>query len=139
MAAGFERELSKYGLSLTENVILFTVQAIERTGGAPTPAEVSRWSFRKPHTISGVLEKMEKKGLVKRVHDLEKKNLVRVVITEKGRSAYESSTRKIYVKKLLSALSLEERRQLRSYLLKLRSKALKELGANTMIPFPQLH
>ncbi len=139
MAEGFERELRKYGISLTENVILLTIQAIEQNGGVQTtPAEISRWSFRKPHTISGVLKTMESKGLVKRRRNLNKKNLVRVEITRKGLSAYEQASKKIYVKKILSALSEDERQQLRSCLLKLRNKALKDLGMDQKMPYPQL-
>lgn len=139
MAASFEKELGKHGLSLTENVILFTIQAIEHSGNArPTPAEISRWSFRKPHTISGVLNTMERKGLVKRVRDLQRKNLVRIALTEKGMAAYEQSARKMFVKGLLSSLTPEERRQLRGCLGKLRSRALRELGMEDKAPYPQL-
>jgi len=57
----------------------------------------------------------------------DRKNLVRVSITEKGQQAYDKSTRRKPIYKIISSLSEEERQQLRSCLEKLRNKAFKEL------------
>jgi len=50
-----------------------------------------------------------------------------VSITEKGQQAYDKSTRRKSIRKIMSSLSEEERQQLRSCLEKLRNKAFKEL------------
>jgi DNA-binding MarR family transcriptional regulator len=46
-------------------------------------------AVREPHTITKLLHRMEKVGLVTKTNDLEKKNMVGVSITEKGQQAYE--------------------------------------------------
>ena len=56
-----EKELRRFGLSPMEAALLFAVHAI---GERATPAEISRWLFRESHSVSGLLDRMEKKGLV---------------------------------------------------------------------------
>jgi MarR family 2-MHQ and catechol resistance regulon transcriptional repressor len=129
-----QKELDRYDISTAEASVLFAVQAIgERT----TPAEITRWLLREPHTVTELLNRMVKKGLVTKSKDLEKKNMVRVSVTEKGRQAYEQSTKRKSIHKVMSALSREERRQLGSYLERLRNKALGELREERpKPPFP---
>jgi DNA-binding MarR family transcriptional regulator len=68
---------------------------------------------------------MEKQGLVRRVKDLSRKNMVRVELTEKGHEACNRSAKRESMYKILSSLSDEERQQLCLYLRKLRDKALR--------------
>ena len=63
-----EKELSQYGISAMEAAALFIIQAI---GDKATPAEISRWIFREHHTVTALLSRMEKKGLITKVKDLE--------------------------------------------------------------------
>ncbi len=119
-----QKELDQVGISVVEVGVLVVIQAI---GEKATPAEISRRIFREPHTVSALLNRMEKKGLLRQTQDLDKRNLVRVSITEKGRQAYDKSTRRKSIYKIISSLSKEERQQLRSCLEKLRNKAFKEL------------
>lgn len=128
-----EKELDKYGISTMESAVLFIVQAI---GDKATPAEISRWIIREPHSVSGLLDRMEKKGLIRKTKDLDRKNLVRVSLTKKGKQAYNKSARRRSVHHIISALSEEERQQLSSYLRILRNRALKELGIDHEPPFP---
>ena len=129
-----ERELNQYGISAMQAAALFVIQAI---GDQATPAKISRWLFRESHTISGLLDRMEREGLVKRVKDLDRKNLVRVVMTEKGQQAYRESTKGQSIHKLMSSLSEKERQELRSCLERLRNKALEDLAVDRKPPpFP---
>ena len=66
------KELKEYGISGRQSSILFTIQLIEQTGSIPTPAEIARWQFREPHTVSTLLKRMEREGLVKKVKDLDR-------------------------------------------------------------------
>jgi DNA-binding MarR family transcriptional regulator len=54
--------------------------------------------------------------------------MVSVMFTDKGLRAYELSTRRESIHKVMSDLSEQERRQLRSILGKLLEKALGEIG-----------
>ena len=75
-----QKELDRYGISAAQAAVLFIIQAI---GEKATPAEITRWLFREPHSVSGMLSRMEKQGLVRKVKDLDGKNLVRIAMTEK--------------------------------------------------------
>jgi DNA-binding MarR family transcriptional regulator len=119
-----QKELDQSDISVIEVGVLVVTQAI---GEKATPSEISRRIFREPHTVSALLNRMEKRGLVRKTQDLDRKNLVRVSITEKGQQAYDKSTRRKSIRKIMSSLSEEERRQLRSCLEKLQNKAFKEL------------
>jgi len=119
-----QKELDQFGISVIEVGVLVVIQAI---GEKATPSEISRRIFREPHTVSALLNRMEKKGLLTKTQDLDRKNMVRVSITEKGQQAYHKSTMRKSIRKIMSSLSEEERQQLRSCLEKLRNKAFKEL------------
>ena len=69
------KELSRYGISPEQAGVLSIVQSLDNKA---TPAEISRWLLREPHTVSGILSRMEKKGLLRKTTDLDRKNLVRV-------------------------------------------------------------
>jgi len=130
-----QKELDQFDISVIEVGVLVVIQAI---GERATPSEISRRIFREPHTVSALLNRMEKKGLLTKTQDLDRKNMVRVSITEKGRQAYDKSTRRKSIYRIISSLSEEERQQLRSCLEKLRNKAFKELTVeHKPPPLPQ--
>ena len=118
-----EDELRHTGVSMVQAAILYIVKIVE---GPVTPAKISRWLLREPHSVSGLLNRMEKQGLVKKVKDLERKNVIRVALTQKGEEAYRQSSEGKVVHNILSCLSAEERDNLRAYLGRLRNKALQE-------------
>jgi len=128
-----ERELRQYGISPTEAAVLSVLKAV---GKNVTPAEISRWMFRKPHSVSGLLSRMEKKGLVRKAKDLSRKNLVRVTMTEKGEQAYSRSTKIDSVARITSSLTRKQRQQIMRCLEILRASALKEIGEKEELPFP---
>jgi len=127
------RELLQYGITPEEAGVLFVIQAIGRRA---TPAEISRRLVREPHSISGLLRRMKRKGLVKRVKDLERRNLIRVTITKKGREAYNQSTKRDSIHRIISSISKEDCQEMKACLEKLWNKALEELGRGYKPPFP---
>jgi len=133
MVKARDRELEKHGTSTIQAAVLFTVQDI---GPDATPAEISRRLVREPHSISGLLSRMEKQGLIKRVKDLPKRNMVRITLTQKGKELYEYSTQRITMHETFSAISDEEKRVLWDYLQRLRDKAFKLAGISYEMPFP---
>ena len=120
-----EKELQRYGVSPEQVGVLFIVQAL---GNRATPSEISRYIMRQPHTVSALIERMEAKGFVKRIHDLDKRNLVRVSMTDKGQRIYETSTKRGPIHRIMAVLSDDERTQLRLLLEKVHSQARKEIG-----------
>lgn len=128
-----EKELLPYGVKPRQAAVLVVMAAI---GEKATPAEISRWLLREPHSVSGILERMEKSGLVKRVKDLERKNMIRVTFTDKGRQAYRVVRRKGIWHKIMGVLTAEEQERLVYLLNKVHEKALKVSGVKKP-PFPQ--
>ena len=129
-----EDELRQYHVSAMQAAVLFIIKAI---GKEVTPAEIARWLLRKPHTVSGLLTRMEKAGLVKKTKDFAKKNMIRVTLTAKGEKAHNQSLKRESISQIMSCLSPEERRQLELYLKKLRDEALKEPRVKRKrLPFP---
>ena len=118
------RELAKYRISPAEAAVLFFIEAI---GDKTTPAEISRRLFLEPHSVSGITSRMEKNGLIKKTNDLERKNLVRVVMTKKGRNALNNARKRESIDNIMSSLSRKEREQMRVLVGKLWDKALEEL------------
>lgn len=118
------RELSKYGLSMMRSAVLLVLQVRDNNA---TPTEISQWLLREPHTISALLDRMEKDGLIRRYRDMHKKNTVRVAMTQKGRWAYDKSLERETFHEVMSVLSSEEREQLRTAMAKLWLRALQEV------------
>ena len=134
MFAAREAALRPYGITPMQAAILFIIQAI---GSEATPAEIARWLLRRPNTISDILERMERQGLIGKTRDLDRKNMIRVTMTEKGRQAYDDSRKLESIHRILSCLSKEERQHLRSCLEKLRDEALKPSTTSIrQVPFP---
>jgi MarR family multiple antibiotic resistance transcriptional regulator len=120
-----EKEVRPLNIRGREAAVLFVIQNINAVA---TPSEISRWLFRQPHTASGLLRRMEQKGLVKMVKDLDRKNLIRVAITRKGKRVYEKASKRDVIHSIMSVLSERERKLLGSCLDKLLEKAISELG-----------
>ena len=119
-------ELDKYNISVVQAAALMVIYAF---AGQATPSDVARWIFQEPHSISELISRMEKVGLVKKVRDPIKKRRVRISLTEKGKEIYLSKSSKTELMyKIISCLSHEEREQLDSILQKLLNTTVKELA-----------
>lgn len=129
-----ERELLPQNLSATSAAILFLVDAM---GKDVTPAKISRMLLREPHSISGILMRMEKGGLLKRTKNMERKNLIRVTLTTKGENALKQAMKKEGGKHVLSRLSEEQRRLLKTILVTLKEAGMKDLNLSPKaLPWP---
>lgn len=129
-----DNELGQAGISMMQAAVLVFVKNSKEP---VIPAHISLWLFREPHTISQLLMRMEKQGLVKRTRDLKRKNWVRITLTEKGETAYKDQTEMRAISKILSTLSPEECSKLGVSLKKIRDEAVKELDARPRhLPFP---
>ena len=108
-----QRELLRYNIHHRRAAVLLVIKDI---GDSATPSEIARRLLRKRHSISRLLTIMEKDGLVRKSKDLDKRNWVRVTLTEKGQEAHDKAVRRESLHELMSCLSMEERQQMRYYL-----------------------
>ncbi|AII58649.1 hypothetical protein X792_00485 [Dehalococcoides mccartyi CG1] len=119
----FNRELTKLGITKEKFGVLHQISLYEDN---PTPFALARRMIYEPGTISGILTRMEADGLVIKHKDLKSKHMVRIEMTEKGRTIFEEAF-KILKKlddKLMASLNLEQKEQLVASLLTLRDNSM---------------
>jgi DNA-binding MarR family transcriptional regulator len=96
--------------------------------GQITPAALSRRLFLEPHSVSELIIRMQKNGLVSKKKDKKRGNVVRISMTEKGKEVCRVVMAQELIVRIMSVLSDEQREQLRICLTILMKEALKELG-----------
>lgn len=127
-----EAELRAIDLTMIQAAVLYWVKTSKEP---PTPADLARLLFRRPHTVSDLLNRMEKQKLVRRRKDSRRKNVSRIILTEKGEEAFERQKQVGAVSRILSELTPEETEAVQSALEKLRRKALQELQSGLSAPY----
>jgi DNA-binding MarR family transcriptional regulator len=127
------QEIKKLGISPPEAAALYFIEALKSEA---TPAELTRWLYREPNTTSTLLIRMEKKGLISRNNDLERKNWIRVALTSKGRDIYNSVIKSKTFDRILSCLSKEERSQFEFLLHRLYKKSIEVTKAEPLVRYP---
>jgi DNA-binding MarR family transcriptional regulator len=121
-----EKSFREIGLSMMQAGVMVSIKLMEEPA---TPAKLSRWLFRERHTVFALIKQMEKRDLIKCVKDLERKNMIRVTLTQKGEEVYRKILPKIEVlTQIMSCLSDAEKAELAAYLSKLRTSAVSMLG-----------
>jgi DNA-binding MarR family transcriptional regulator len=128
------KELRKFGFTFEEAAVLIQ---ISKLGDKATPTELSRQLLRKHHSITGLLLRMEKKGLIKRNKDLNRRNMIRVSMTEKGELLYQEAKSEDILNKMADLLSDEQKQNLSDGLNILRDKAfdILQIENKPSIPF----
>jgi len=101
------RELKDLGITRCQATLFL---AMRSAGEKATIAELARWTGQKPHGLSALVGRLEAQGLVERVRDLERRNLVRVQLTEKGRVAYEAARQRESIDAFFGALTDDQRK-----------------------------
>jgi len=118
-------ELSKFDILPVQSYILFVIKAL---GDDTTPSRVSEFVYQQRSSISDILKRMEKQGLIKKTSTPGSKKRVIVTLTEKGEKALSLSKQRKFLHKVLSALSDEQKQQLEAGLELLRDSAVNELS-----------
>ena len=67
-----EIELSLVNVSLIQAMVLY---ALKLSPEPLTPSRLARMLCREPHSMSALIDRMEKQGLVEKKHDLSRKNV----------------------------------------------------------------
>jgi DNA-binding MarR family transcriptional regulator len=115
-----QKELWVQGITPQQSHVL---HAINIFGEDVTLKQISKSLFRKVHTVSSQITRMEKLGLLKKIRISPRTNQIRFEITEKGMKAYEFSNKREAMYRLMSVLSEEERQTLVIYMNKLLDKS----------------
>ena len=121
-----ELKLAKVGLTPEKAAVLWACRAYP---GTLTPAEIARLVFRENQTIAGLLNRMEKEGLVTRVPKRKGHPFTEVKLTPKGEklSGPGIEILSALIKGLVAEMPVEEQKQLQKSLKKLRQKMMDEM------------
>jgi DNA-binding MarR family transcriptional regulator len=99
---------SEYNLTTEQFSVLATIIYL---GGSARPTDIARWLGRSTNTISMLVDRMVKTGLLKRVRDRGDRRVVNVFITSKAENAFKPAIRAgwEFIQKITSPLSNEDR------------------------------
>ena len=116
-----EHKLAKSGLTPEQVDVLWICRDHPDT---LIPAEISRLIFREEQTVTGLLNRMEREGLLKRVPKRKGKPFTEIKITEKGTEAAGDAivVAKALIVDIMSTLSAAEHEELQRMLRVLQSK-----------------
>jgi DNA-binding MarR family transcriptional regulator len=114
----FKASLAKYDVTPVQYGVLKCLWAQD----GQNPSQIANSLFLDSSTITGILDRMENKGIIKRISDPKDRRSLKVVLTEQGSLLEEPITRIIddENKKALCTLKEEERVKLIEYLMRIR-------------------
>jgi len=104
-----DKVFSKYGLTAEQYSVLATMKSLE---GPIRITDVARWLERSTNSVSMIIDRMVKAGLVKRARDRSDRRAVRLVITSKAEEALKPATLAAFdfIQEVTSPLSHEDKR-----------------------------
>jgi DNA-binding MarR family transcriptional regulator len=126
-----ELELGQYQMSTPQVKVM---HMLAQGNGGMTLSELATGTVRELNSISTLIGRMQKKGLVKKVKK-PGEDKAYVTLTDRGKDIYNNtvSERSIYL--IFDALSDDEKKKLGALLQKLQSKARDLLGLDYKPPF----
>lgn len=117
----WEMELTDFGLTVPQVLVLELLAGSQQP---LTPGKLAQYMYRRPHTVSALLGRMEKQGLIRRKRDPKKENTVRVYMTKKGKETFELQRDARRVRNITACLSKENLDSLHEINNKLRARGL---------------
>jgi len=127
-----DRVFSEYKLTTEQHIVLM---AIKHISGPVRITDIARWIDRSVNSVSMIVDRMVKAGLVRRVRDRKDRRTVFVSMTSKAEKAYVPATVAGWglIQETLSPLSDEDKRTLIRILEALRDKAYDYLDSGEVV------
>lgn len=124
---GEDRVLGEYNLTTEQFSVLVTIKYLREPA---RPTDIAQWLARSPNSVSMLVDRMVKAGLVRRVRDRSDRRVVNVFITSKGKTALEPATQAVwkFIWELLSPLPYESKRTLVNLLETVKGQAIEYLN-----------
>jgi DNA-binding MarR family transcriptional regulator len=106
---------AEYGITTEQFSVL---AAIKSRGGSLRPTDLASILERSPNSISMLVDRMVKAGLVRRTRDRMDRRVIRVTLTSKGTNAIDRAIPKgwDFIQKILSPISYKDKHALASML-----------------------
>ncbi|MGB6873761.1 MAG: MarR family winged helix-turn-helix transcriptional regulator [Dehalococcoidia bacterium] len=133
-----DKVFSGYRLTTEQHAVLMTIKHISEPVRV---TDVALWLDRSVNSISMIVDRMVKAGLVRRVRDRKDRRTVILTITNKAEKAFVPATVAGWelIQEILSPLSNEDRLTLIKLLETLRDKAYDYLGAGEVVEEVRKH
>ena len=127
-----DRVFSEYGLTTEQHAVLMVIKHISPPVRI---TDVALWLDRSVNSVSMIVDRMVKAGLVRRVRDRKDRRTVFLTITSKAEKAFVPATAAGWglIQEILSPLSDEDRLTLIKLLEALRDKAYDYLGSGEVV------
>lgn len=122
-----DRVLGEYNLTTEQFSVLVTIKYLREPA---RPTDIAQWLARSPNSVSMLVDRMVKAGLVRRVRDRSDRRVVNVFLTSKGETALEPATRAAweFIREFPSPLPYESRRTLVSLLETVKCQTIEHLN-----------
>ena len=122
-----EQRLAKVDLTPEKLAVLWACRDYPST---LIPAELSRLLFREEQTVTGLLNRMERDGLIKRIPKRKGKPFTEIKITGRGEEALATALpiQKALIEELASNLTAKQQEDLQDSLRVMRDKSLETLN-----------
>jgi DNA-binding MarR family transcriptional regulator len=122
----------KYGLTTEQHGVLMAIKHID---GPVRITDIARWLDRSVNSVSMIIDRMVKAGLVRRTRDRKDRRTVFVTMTNKAEDAYVPATAAGWelIQEILSPLSDEDKLALVKPLETIRDKAYDYLGSSGVV------
>lgn len=127
-----EMELARFGLTPEQVHVL---DILFQSGGTSTINEIVELTMRQHHSISTLINRMTRQGLVNKTKNTEDKRIFKVIITEKGQTLLKKVSRDS-IMDTFTSLTEEEKIELDAHLHKLLIKAYNLLEKEYKPSFP---
>jgi DNA-binding MarR family transcriptional regulator len=123
-----DRVFAEHEITTEQHAVLMAVKHID---GPVRPTDVARWLDRSVNSVSMIIDRMVKAGLVKRVRDRKDRRTVFLTMTDKAEKAYVRASLAGWelIQEILSPLSDKDKRTLIKLLETLRDKTYDYLGS----------
>jgi len=127
-----DQVFSEYDLTTEQHGVLM---AIKHINSPVRITDIARWLDRSVNSVSMIIDRMVKAGLVRRTRDRKDRRTVFVTITSKAEKAYIPATGAGWklVQEILSSLSDEDKLTLAKLLETIRDKTYEYLGASGIV------
>ena len=102
--------MSKQGILPVQAYMLFIIHSM---GSATTPAELARFVYQQRNSVSDILKRMEKQGLITKDKASRGNGRILIKMTEKGKKILQLSKQREHLHSVMSVLKLGKKKATR--------------------------
>ena len=119
-----ENELKRASITVTQRKLL---NALYSLGGKANINDLASRHYSDYHNISTLVDRMEKKGLIIKEKATGENDVIKIVLTDKGKKLWDTTLNSDAIEEIVSVISNKECIQVISYLTRLRDSAVRTL------------